>query len=309
MDKQNISKSYLSISSPGVYLNVPSLGATKHATKLSRKVNEYAAELKQKYPERFGYFASLPLPDIKSSLAEIEHCFTKLQPKPDGVVLMSNAFGMYFGDPALDPVYEALNKLNVTIFEHPTTPCTHFNSLQYHTNSTAPPVTPQQWQSLNRPISDRQFATPTLDFPFDTARTFTDLFVSQIPSRFSSLKWIIPHAGGGILPTLDRVVTYSSLYPNLTLTEASMRKTLDEQFFFDLAGPWPVTRAIPALLAWVNYTRILWGSDTPWTPWAAGEKTADAFDGDVAEVFQGPNGHREISSVGHGNAEELFSSA
>lgn len=298
-----MSKSYLSISSPGVYLNVPSQAATKMAISLARRINEYGSKLKCEYPDKFGYFASLPLPDVKAALREIDYVFNKLDPKPDGVVLMSNFYGMYFGDPEYEPVYEALNKLNITIFEHPTTPCTQFNHLRFHVHDRAPVISQQQWQALNRPVSVRQFAAPTLDFPFDTARTFADLFYSKIPSRFSSLRWIIPHAGGGLTPTLDRIVTYSVMYPGLNLTESLMKETLSTRFYFDLAGPWPVSHAIPPLLRWVDYSRILWGSDTAFTSFTSAAGLAAAFEEDIKEVF--PD-EAEAQAVRTGNAEALF---
>ncbi|KAM0544488.1 hypothetical protein ACHAPJ_011782 [Fusarium lateritium] len=303
MKEQNIKKSYLSISSPGVYLTVPSRAATRKAVDLARLVNQYASRVSAKYPNKFGYFVSLPLPDVKSSLKEIEYCFTKLHPKPDGVVLMSNFYGMYLGDAELEPIYKALNKLNVTIFEHPTTPCTEYNELRFHIDKDSPAIPQKQWQALNRPVATRQFATPTLDFPFDTARTFADLFYSQVPTNFPNLRWIIPHAGGGLLPTLDRIITYSSLYPDLNLTEASMKHTLAKNFYFDLAGPYPVTHAIPPLLRWIDHTKILWGTDTPFTPLAAAAKLAAAFDKDINEVFSDP---RKAVAVRETNARQLL---
>jgi predicted TIM-barrel fold metal-dependent hydrolase len=303
MKENNIAKSILSISSPGVYLNVPSKDATKKAIKLARKVNKYGSEVKAKYPDKFGFFASLPLPDVKASLKEIDYLFTKLNPRPDGIVMMSNYYGLYLGDRDLEPVYEALNELNVTIFEHPTTPCTQFNELRFDIDKNAPAISQQQWQALNRPVAVRQFAAPTLDFPFDTARTFADLFYTRMPTKFPNLKWIMSHAGGGLIPTLDRIVTYSSLYPGLNLTEASMKETLAKNFYFDLAGPWPVNFAIPALLRWVDYTKIVWGSDTVFTPMASAAKLATAFDKDVSEVLKDP---RQANAVRATNARRLF---
>ena len=304
MAAQNIDKSFLSISSPGVYLTVPSKNATKNAIKLARQVNEYGASLKKQYPDKFGYFASLPLPDVNASLREIEYVFTKLEPCPDGVVLMSNFYGMYLGDPDLDVVYAALNERNVTIFEHPTTPCTEHNHLKYNVNSHVPAIPQKEWQALNRPVSTRQFATATLDFPFDTAHTFADLFYSKIPTRFPNIKWIIPHAGGGLIPTLDRIVTYSFLYPGLNLTEASMKTALASNFYFDLAGPWPVTYAIPPLLRWVNYTNIMWGSDVPFTPFASSAALSTRFENDIQTVFS--NDTIKVQAVRSRNALRLL---
>jgi predicted TIM-barrel fold metal-dependent hydrolase len=170
-------------------------------------------------------------------------------------------------------------------------------------NGDAPAITQKEWQAMNRPVARRQYAAPTLDFPFDSARTFADLFYSRVPSRFPRIRWIIPHAGGGLVPTLDRLVGYSGLYPGLNLTMSLMRDTLARSFYFDLAGPWPVNSAIPSLLRWVNYTNIMWGSDTPFTSWEAAAATISAFDKDVDEVF-GDVG--KARAVRQGNAERLL---
>lgn len=306
MEENSIVKSYLSISSPGVYLNVPSQDATDKAIALSRRVNNYASDLKAQYPTKFGFFASLPLPDIDAALAEIEYCFTQLDPKPDGVVFMSNFYGMYLGDPALDPVYEALDALKVTVFEHPTTPCTEYNALQYSTNGSAPSVPQAQWQAMNRPISTRQSPAPELDFPYESARSFADLIGEETPSRFPNVKWIIPHAGGALIPTFDRILLSLPLFSTANLTEVSLKEILAKSFYFDLAGPMPVTAAIPALLRWVDHTRIMWGSDTAWTPWVSAAKVAANFDKDIEIVFPGEDGKTNVTAIRRGNAQELL---
>lgn len=304
MAEHNIAKSYLSISSPGVYLNVPSIESTTKAIDLARRVNEFAADVKAKYPDKFGYFISLPLPDVQAALDEIEYCFTKLDPKPDGVVMMSNYYGMYLGDPALEPINEALNALNVTIFEHPTTPCTEANALKYSINSTAPLIPQAEWQALNRPIYSRMSPSPMLDFVADSARTFADLIGTETPSRFPNLKWIIPHAGGALIPVFDRILLSLPLFSTANATEASLKETLAKHFYFDLAGPIPVTAAVPALLRWVDDTRLMFGSDTPWTPWASAGRTAVSFDADIETVFESQDG--AARRVRTGNAVALF---
>ncbi|KAF5020013.1 hypothetical protein F66182_7949 [Fusarium sp. NRRL 66182] len=305
MKEQNIQKSYLSISSPGVYLDAPSKEATNKAISLSRHVNQYASKLKAQYPERIGFFASLPLPDIAASLKEIDHCFNQMRPKPDGVVLMSNYYGLYLGDPDLDPVYETLNRLNITIFEHPTSPCTQANAWRYKSceDEHVPAVSQQKWQAVNRPLAIRQFAAPMLEFPFETARTFTDLLYSEVPMRYPHLKWIIPHDGGSLSSTLDRIIEFSALRPQLAITEESIKDTLAKSFYFDLAGPWPVSSAIRALLRWVGSDRIVWGSDVPFTPWKAAAESAVKFDRDVQNALDDP---AEVQAVKWENAKKLF---
>ena len=309
MANNSISKSYLSVSSPGTYLHFPSISATEKARKLTRRINVFASGLKKKYPEKLGYFASLPLRDINGTLEELEYVCTKLHPAPDGVIMLSNAYGQYFGDASLNLIYEKLNKLNVTVFEHPTTPCSEYSASFFspdteYESKWAADMTPALWQKVNRPIATRQFAAPSLDFPFESARTFFDLFYSHVPSRFPSIRWIIPHAGGGITRTIDRVITFAALWPNLTLTDDIMKQTLSKSFWFDLAGPWPADSAVTALLRWVDYTKIMWGSDTPFTPWAFATASSKGYDQNILKIAQNQN---QINEIAYGNAQKLFS--
>jgi hypothetical protein len=70
MSKAHISKSILSITAPGSHL-VP--GDDKQARKLARECNIFAADLKKRRADKFGYWATLPLPDVEGCLAEIAY--------------------------------------------------------------------------------------------------------------------------------------------------------------------------------------------------------------------------------------------
>ena len=64
MDVNEIQTGVLSLTSPGVN---GSHGGKKRD--MARRVNEYNAELVREWPDRFGCFATLPLPDVQGSLA------------------------------------------------------------------------------------------------------------------------------------------------------------------------------------------------------------------------------------------------
>jgi predicted TIM-barrel fold metal-dependent hydrolase len=49
------------------------------ARSLALRANEYLADLKRDRPDRFGAFATLPLPDVEGSLEQIAYAFDVLE--------------------------------------------------------------------------------------------------------------------------------------------------------------------------------------------------------------------------------------
>ena len=80
-------------------------------------MNELGAKLIQERPDRFGSFAALPLPDVDGALLELEYALDAL--KLDGVVLFSNARGIYLGDKRFKPLFDELERRNAVVFVHP----------------------------------------------------------------------------------------------------------------------------------------------------------------------------------------------
>ncbi|MEV5517742.1 amidohydrolase family protein [Streptomyces flaveolus] len=68
-------------------------------------------------PDRFGFFATLTLPDVEGAVAEAGHALDELG--ADGVVLLANSKGVYLGDSAFDPLMDALNRRSAVVFVHP----------------------------------------------------------------------------------------------------------------------------------------------------------------------------------------------
>lgn len=146
MNRLGISTSLLSISSPGVHF-----GDGANARLLAREVNEEGRRAVVDHPGRFGLFATLPAPDIEGSIAEIEYCYDQLE--TDGVTLLTNVDGVYLGDPAYEPIFDALDRRQARVFLHPTSPAC--------------------WEqtSFDRP-------RPMLEFLFDTTRAVVNLVLN-----------------------------------------------------------------------------------------------------------------------------------
>src|ERR1700680_700086 len=153
-----------SISTPGVHT-----GDDAAARDLARRVNEVGAKLIQERPDRFGSFAALPLPDLDGALRELEYALDTL--KLDGVVLFSNARGIYLGDKLFRPLFDELERRKAVVFVHPT--------------ASPDPAA----RSLGLPDS-------LIDFTADTTRAIAQLHYHNVFARTPNVKFIFSHAGG-----------------------------------------------------------------------------------------------------------------
>jgi 6-methylsalicylate decarboxylase len=237
MDRAGIATSVLSISSPGTHF-----GDDRAARRLSREVNEFAAEVRTDHPSRFGHFASVPLPDIDGALTEAAYALDVLG--ADGITLESNVHGSYLGDRRFTPLWSELDRRGTVVFVHPTSPPN------------------AETLALGRP-------RPLIEFIFDSARTAADLVFSGVVTEHRRIEWIFTH-GGGALPLLaERMDLFRAAFAlqDGHAHGASAREQL-AGFWYDLAGT-PFPDQAPALERAFGTGRLLYGSDSCWTPAAA----------------------------------------
>ncbi len=267
MDKLGVRKAFLSISSPGVHF-----GEDAAARQLAGAVNEEGSRLKAQYPERFGFFAALPLPDFDGALAELRHALDVLH--ADAVVFETNAHGVYLGDERLDQLFAELNQRGAVAFIHPTSPsCSCCTEL-----------------ALGYP-------RPILEFLFETTRSVTNLVLRGITTRFPRVRVIVPHAGAALPVVADRVAGFAGLLGlTPTPTEAELF-TAFRSLYYDLAG-FPLPRLLPALLTMADPTHLLYGSDTPFTPAPLVEQLLAKLDQGIPPEY--------LTAFMSGNAQKLF---
>lgn len=287
MRDNSITKSIISISSPGVRLNHSDDAASRT---LARRCNEYASELTKRRPEQFAFWASLPLPNVPDSLAEIAYAFDTLH--AHGVAVETN-HGVYLGDPSLDAVFDELNKRAATVFIHPTTPCVshsplHDEDSHYHTAITFLP----------------QFPNPLMEFLFDTARAVLNLFASGTIHRCPNITFVIPHAGGTLPLLIQRFSAFATAFLRLEfdLGQDIIRETFKKQFYFDLAG-FVFPDQIHAILRFVGPQRLLYGSDYPFTPAPLVANLGGTMRSGLLDVF--PDGSVR-NAIYSGNAKRLL---
>jgi len=191
------------------------------------------------HPGRFGYFASLPMPDVEAALIEIAFAFDRLG--VDGVILETNCDGEYLGSPRFAPIFTELNRRGAIVFLHPTSPACF------------------QQVGLGRPA-------PLLEFPLDTTRSVVDLIYSRRLQENPNLKVIVPHGGAALPALVARIAAFANL-PFINprpLGEEEVFQTL-ERLYYDVAlSGHPI--ALDGLRRIAPIGQILFGSDWPFTP-------------------------------------------
>ena len=231
MDDAGINVAVTSISTPGVHM-----GDDAAARDLARRVNELGAKLIQERPDRFGGFAALPLPDMEGALRELEYGLDIL--KLDGVVLFSNARGIYLGDKRFKPLFDELERRKAVVFVHPTAspdPSAH---------------------GLGLPDS-------LIDFTADTTRAVAQLHYGNTFARTPNVKYIFSHAGGTIpyLATRFSIIDEMNVIPGAE-ERGTAADTL-RRLYWDTALSWrqPVLRMLRST---VGLDQVLFGSDYPY---------------------------------------------
>jgi len=230
MDELGIQTAFVSVLGLGDFL----AGDIAFARDLSRLGNEYCAKLMQNDPQRYGAFATLPLPDLESALKELEYALDVL--KLDGVILSSNYEGYYLGDPRFDELFSELNRRKAVVFIHPDTPA-------------------------GIDMTNVGFNASLVDYPHDTTRVAVHLVLNGVLAKYPDIRFILSHAGGTLPYLMSRITGAEGIvYPHKNFPHSI--EYYFKQFFYDTAlTTSPSTFA--CLHSLVDTSQIVYGSDYP----------------------------------------------
>jgi 6-methylsalicylate decarboxylase len=262
MDKGAVATAMLSPTAPQVAPLGKGVGV-----KIAREANEYSKKLMADHPGRFGIFATLPLPHVDESLAEIAYAFDTL--RVDGIGMLTNYGDKWLGHPFLNPVWEELNRRKATVYTHPADANCCVNLVQ------------------GLPSSAIEWGT-------DSTRSIANLIFSGTSQKYRDINWIFSHGGGALTSFAERFLVQMTSGPPYKdkFTRESVQAELN-RFYYDTAQ---VTMAgtLGALAKLVPVSQIVYGTDFPY-------RTAADHSKGVASIFSGD----DLKKVDRENALRL----
>ena len=268
MDGNDIQTEMLSLSSPGLrYWSGP------EAARLARVLNDELAGIVRDRPSRFGALATLPLPDVDASLAEIAYALDDLG--MDGVAVMTNYDGVFLGDHAFAPVFDELNRRRAVVFVHPT-------------------------EGPSNDVLTQGYPAPAFEYPAESTRMVVSLIDTDMVARCPDVRIIVSH-GGGTLPLIQpRLAVLLPWKRKEDPEEGAYRvnRVIDSLYFDTAIVSYPASLA--ALRAMHDTSRLLTGYDLPFFPTAKiaeARRNLEAFGGYTAA---------ERAMIDSGNALNLF---
>ncbi len=224
MDAHKIATAIFSVSTPGAHL-----GNAIETRQMARALNIETAQIAAKNPGRFGFFATLCLPDVDGSIDEAQRAFDELN--ADGIVLMTNTDGVYMGDPSLEPLMGFLDAHSAIVFLHP-------GALPAEVAAGVPAY--------------------VADILLDTVRTAVSISKADWFEKFPNVRFILSHAGGFIPFAAYRIARACAPDGNTALGLERLKR-----FYMDTA-PASSPTALPSLFAFADTSHITFGSDLPY---------------------------------------------
>jgi predicted TIM-barrel fold metal-dependent hydrolase len=264
LDSLGIDQAILSIGSPGFHF-----GNQAFTTDLCRECNDELTDVVRSNPDRLAALTCLPLPSTGDALDELDRVGGR--PEFAGVGLLSNYAGHYVGNPMFDPLLAELDTRSALVHVHP--------------------VLPAWWPEGEIPLRPS-----VLEYLFDSARMIINLLLAGVPDRFPNIRWVFSHCGGAMPVVAPRAALAEGVPEMAHLPEGGIVGSL-RHFRYDTALS-TAAADLGALLTMVDESRIVFGTDYPFTDAAA---VRERF-GHLA-TFAGPELLRRIISD---NADALL---
>ncbi len=210
--------------------------------------NDLYAEFCSANPDRFSFWASLPLPHVDSAIAETRRALDDLGAV--GVTIQCFCLDETIAREAFDPLYAELDRRRAIVFLHP---CQN---------------------ALGSALIGDFDLTVCAGASMEDAVAALHLIAKRIPERFPDITFIVPHFGGILPMLLERL---DGQMPQAGLTERP--SVTARRFFYDTVG-WGSEAALLAAAEAFGASQLVPGSDWPvLLPWESYKTTFDHIRG------------------------------
>ena len=231
MDAAGVTKAILSLPrSPVIYT-----GTGDKSRTYARQFNEFMAGLKRTYPQRFSFWAEVPMPDVEGSIAEAAYALDHLG--ADGIAVATSYGKAWLGDASFAPLWEMLDRRKAIVFAHPLA------------NQCCVGLMPGLGDAL-------------IEYGTDTTRTIASLVFGGTTTRSPGVRFIFSHAGGTMPYLIDRF-RFQARDPAFA---AMLTHGVDAEFrkFYYETAQAATPESIGALMRLVPTSQILFGTDYPY---------------------------------------------
>lgn len=184
LEEKDLESRFTGTEAAGVDVEVLSVGPVtaqftdkSHSVAAARHANDDYAEVVATWPERFRFFATLPLPHVDDALVELDRALSL--PGAVGVTLPTSILGRSPSDSFFGPVYAELDRRRSILFLHP------------------------EGADAHSPLVSGSGITWMVGAPFEDTIAAVQMIVSALPLRYPGMKIVLSHLGGA-LPLLTR---------------------------------------------------------------------------------------------------------
>lgn len=236
----------------GIDIAIINTASRSHfGAEVCKSINDGYARISRQYPGRFIPCAHIFPKETNASLAEMDRAITGLGLK--GLALPTSLPGLTLDSPELLPVYEKVNRLEVSLVIHPT-------------------VREPLWGGEKYRISTH------IAREYEIAKATCEVMYGVLP-RFPELKFIMPHYGGGMPVLKGRVLTHHEPqgWPvprelvnvgksQRQLKQLGLSDDFDRSFdklYFDTSGYCEWMPIMEACILSIKTNRICFGTDYP----------------------------------------------
>lgn len=201
-----------------------------------RRTNDrIASEWIAAHPDRFHGAFGVPTQDLRLAIPELERAVTQLGMK---VLQVSSctADGLYYGDPRLDPFWEAVQHFDVTVFIHP------------HGQENKPPF-------------DDFALDNSVGQGVEEVKTMTSIIYNGVFEKFPKVKIVVAHGGGFLPHYYGRMDRNARERPHTVRNMKRLPSEYLKSFYYDscVYGP----EILAALIKVVGVERVVLGTDFP----------------------------------------------